>query len=233
MVDSESSVKVDTDLNSIHDSESLMSIRDKLSRMRGNRDTVVSDFTRFKIREWVENGGDQKDIAIKGGMRSASTVAMVKRGQGVGGASTAGFAKAFGYESVEAYVDAAYAWRKGLGFDLERRLADPNFKTAASALGAFMEPPTEAEIRAIASGFVAPRFDGREVDYWVQTLGAELKRDRMQKVTTRVQKQEEAKARQRRVRTEEQAWREAGDLKQKLAAEPAEEPVKSKRRRAL
>lgn len=223
MVDSEAPVKV-PGLGSVPcDSESLTQIAAKLSIVAANRDTVLSDYVRFKIREWVEQlGREQKDLAAVAGFKSPSTVAMVKRGQGVGAASAPGFASAFGYSSVQAMVDAAYEWRRGLGESLERRLADESFRKAAEMLGAFMPMPSDAELRTIAADFVGARFDGRDPEWWLRTLSDELKRDRERDRLRANERRTEQADRKREIRTEEGRWRADARRKHDVAAATAD-----------
>lgn len=218
MVDSEPKVKasgaLEVNSESIHLTHLSGKLPDMPKKEASNRDTVLSDFLRLKIEEWVKSGREQKDLAAAAGFRSPSTVAMVKRGQGVGKKTVPGFAKAFGFASVEALVDAAYEWRRGLGESLERRLADPAFVAAVRALGGLIAPPaTDAEIRTIAADFVGPRFDEREADWWLNTIGPELKRDRMRLHSVGAEKREARRVEAGRVRFEEGVWREASRVK--------------------
>lgn len=185
MRDSEPIVKADPGLGGLFDSDSLNRNSCKAlnvpTKEPTNRDTVLSDFIRHKIREWINAGREQKDLAEAAGLRP-SAIAMIKGGQGVGAKSAPGIARALGYESVPAMVDAAYAWRQGMGESLERRLEDHAFRAGAAAVALIMVPPTDVELRTIAADFVSPRFDGRDPSWWAATLGTELQRDRARSI---------------------------------------------------
>jgi len=211
MRDSEPSVKVGDHHQGPFDSDSLN--RNSCNHLimaaktPTNRDTVLSDFVRYKIQEWLRAGNEQQALAEKAGLRP-SAIAMIKAGQGVGAKSAPKIAKALGYSSVEAMVDDAYAWRQGLGESLERRLADPNFQAGVAAASLFMVAPTEAEIRTIAADFVAPRFDKREPQWWSSTIGTELVHDR-----ARALPREEREAKDREFIERANIYRERAGMK--------------------
>lgn len=223
MLDSESYVKPGACLRRGYDSESLTPTTDKLSDVAGNsasnRDTVLSEFVRHKIREWTAvPGREQKDLAELAGFASPSQISNAKKGIGVGAKSAPGYAKAFGYSSVEAMVDAAYEWRKGSGEALERRLAEDGFRRGVDAVRAFIAPPaTDEEIRAVAADFLEARFDGRDGDYWYKTLGEEIKADRLRDLKAENDRQKLAADRREGAKVIRNAYREASVEKKKLA----------------
>lgn len=228
MVDSESFVKAEPVTHGVGDSESLTRKLAKLANVpakRRNRDTVLSDYVRHRINEWVRTGREQKELAQVAGFKSPSTVAMVKTGQGVGAASVPGFAKAFQFATVEAMVDAAYEWRKGLGESLDRRLADEAFMQGVALVGSAMPPPTEAEVRTIAADFVGPRFDKRDAVWWFNTVGTELKRDRDRIHAEVVEKKTARLEKARSERAEEGRWRADARRKHDVA-DAAEETLR-------
>lgn len=209
MLDSEADVKALHPDSSCGDSESLIQQDAKLLDMPEkprNRDTVLSDYLRTLIAEW-EKKREQKELAELCGFPSPSTISMVKKGQGVGAKTSAGFARGFGFQSVDAMVDAAYAWRKGLGEDLDRRLADPLFQKGVELVGSAMPSPTEAEVRTIAADFTEPRFDNRDPMWWFNTVGTELKRDRDRGVVAIGEKRRLASEKAAAKRAEEAEWR--------------------------
>ncbi len=225
MVDSELFVKVAEVDSATPDSESLTANARNLTYVQPkqeNRDRILSDYLRHRLERWLkegeelQDGREQLDLATKGGFSSPSVIAMVKKGGGVGAKTTPCWAKAFDFASVEAMIDAAHEWRRGLGESLDRRLADPAFRQGVELVGGIMPPPTDAEVRTIAADFVAPRFDGRDPMWWLNTVGAELKRDRDRQQAVANAKHAEQLEKRRAARQQEVAWGESAKLKHRV-----------------
>lgn len=229
----------------VHCKRELDSIaRANLSYVPSNRDTVLSDFVRMKIREWEASGREQQELARiaqeVAPQFGKSTVAQVKKGTGVGAKTAPGFARAFGFADVAAMVDAAHDWRRGSGSALDELMAEEPVRVAMENVKLIVSNTTDEQLRSILSAFTAARFRGRDAMFWVQTLGEEAKRDALQQVAANAAKGVERSARTAQIRTERGAWREAAELKSRLPeptpppvspVQPAEEAAPKPRRR--
>lgn len=232
MIDSEAIVKAYRGEVPRLDSESLTSSQAKLLEMRVNRDNVLTEFVRQKIRDWCEvQKREQKELAKIAGLKSPSVVSMVKDGrQGVGAKTAPGFARAFGYASVDAMSDAAWTARQGTGAGLERRLAEPAFASGVALVANFQVPPTDAELRTIANAYADPYFDGRDAEWWLDTVGDELKRTRARDKAAAVEIKADAATRKSSVRANEDAWREGASRKRQVSgAAPSKHARRSRR----
>lgn len=151
-----------------------------------NRQDALSDYVRVKIREWQASGRQLQDLARIAGITKSSP-STVLAGTGVGSKTGRGYAVAFGYgprtdpdAAYKALQDAAYEWWLAKGERAASAVTtwdDPGFREAVEVLKTTMQA-TEAQIRAIMADFTAPRFAERDSMFWIQTIGAELKRDR-------------------------------------------------------
>ena len=141
----------------------------------GPRDRILSEYVRFRIRQWEEGGGQLKDLARAAGI-AKSGPSTVKLGTGVGPSTTPKYAKAFGYKSQEELEHAAFSWWSDKGAAVETKLEEPAIQAAINYL-VDLKQGTEAEMRTILAAYTHPRFLGRDVPWWINTLNIELRLD--------------------------------------------------------
>lgn len=178
--------------------------------VQGNRDDVISGFVRAKIREWryVEKR-ELQELARAAGF-GKSTPSQVLFGTGVGGKTGPKFAKAFGYASYDAMKSAAWEWWKEQGQAGHDSVSVPKTEAMGEAIAAVLAlgQGTVEQVETIMAAFAHARFRDRDKDWWIQTLLAELARDRgtmrddktARTETNSVQRQMRGLQRQRRPR---------------------------------
>lgn len=149
-------------------------------RMQGNRDDVISSFVRSKIREWRESGRELQELARAAGF-AKSTPSQVMLGTGVGAKTGPRFAKAFGYDSFDAMKSAAWEWWKAQGKAGHEAVTAPTTGVMRHAVEAVLSlnQGTPEQLQTIVSAYAHPRFSDRDETWWLQTLLAELDRDRL------------------------------------------------------
>lgn len=145
---------------------------------KGNRDDVVSSFVRMRIRQWKGSGKELQELARIAGF-AKSTPSQVLIGTGVADKTGPKFAKAFGYASYEALRTAAWEWRRSQAEDSDGGppvITEAMNQAAELVIG--MGQGTQAQVDTIFAALAHSRFRERDRDWWVQTLLAELARDR-------------------------------------------------------
>ncbi len=150
-----------------------------------DRNTPLSDFVRKLIEEHVakfraENKHDRGslvEIARRGGWSTTSSVAMVKRGTGVGGKNAPRFARAFGYPDVGALERAAAEDFMRSGAAARDMLDSPPTEAIRTAIDAalLLKQGTEEQIVEILHRYSHSDFLDRDADWWQATILAELK----------------------------------------------------------
>lgn len=159
-----------------------------MAKEAAKRDPAISGFVREKIRLWKEGGRELQELARIAGLSKSMPSQVLSGTNGVGGRSLPGFAKAFGYADVEELQRAAYDWWISSGETGASLLEMP----PTEAMGAAIEyvlglnQTTKAHLRTILARFTHPDFRQREAEWWIQTLLAEVRRD---KETIRVDEQ--------------------------------------------
>ncbi len=205
-----------------------------------NRNEALSDYIRTRIREWQSSGREMQELARIVGVAKSGPSGVVRSGVGIGKKSAIGYAVAFGFgtrndpESAYAAIQAAaYQWWMAKGqhaAEVVSETEDPSMLQAIEVLKDHMQA-TEAQIRAIMADYIAPRFVGRDSMFWIETIGAELKRDRAIAELERAHVEDDRKT-QAAVRV---AHRERAKAERATAAVPAPKssiPPPHKRRQA-
>lgn len=148
--------------------------------MQGNRDDVITGFVRMRIREWRDvEKRELQELARAAGF-GKSTPSQVLFGTGVGGKTGPKFARAFGYASYDAMKAAAWEWWKQQGEAGHDAVAFPKTAPMGDAIEAvlLLGQGSREQVETIMVAFAHPRFRTRDKDWWIQTLLAELARDR-------------------------------------------------------
>lgn len=199
-------------------------------RHMSQRDRPLSDYIRMRIRGWQDGGRELKELARLAGIGKSSP-SQVLLGTGVAGKTAPGYARAFGFKSLEDLDKAAYEWWLSKGkaaADLVEQPDEPAIKEAIEVLiktfGA-----TEAQLRAILVDFSAERFRGRDAMFWINTLGTEVKRDK-DRLAADARDRAETQQAQAQVRKSHRARKEkAGDPPPPASPPASERPHPQKR----
>jgi hypothetical protein len=144
-----------------------------------SRDQALSDYVRKRIRDWKGSGRELQELARIASIAKSSP-SQVLLGTGVAKKTGRGYARAFGFHTFEDLQKAAYEWWLAGGEQAAAAVERPeedSVREAIEILKSTMQA-TEAQLRTILGDFTADRFRGRDTMFWVQTLGAEVKRDR-------------------------------------------------------
>lgn len=147
--------------------------------MASNRDDVVSSYVRHRIREWRDSGVELKALAAKAGF-AKSTPSQVLLGTGVGAKTGPRFARAFGFSSYEAMRQAAWQWwqEQTAAEDLQPlSQTEPMLRASKAVLA--LGQGTVGQVETILRAYAHERFRSRDEAWWLQTILAELERDRM------------------------------------------------------
>jgi hypothetical protein len=191
------------------------------TNVHGNRDDVISSFVRMRIREWRVSGRALQDLAREAGF-AKSTPSQVILGTGVGAKTGPRFARAFGFRSYDDMKAAAWEWWKAQGRAGSEAIDFPHTDAMRDAVEAVLslKQGTREQLETILSAFSHERFRSRDQDWWLQTLLAELGRDRLAV--------REGKATRADVADKQKQMRELRDENARLRAPPAA----AKRKRA-
>lgn len=171
----------------------------KVASVPGNRDDVVSSYVRYRIREWRDSGRELQELARVAGL-SKSQPSMTLLGTGIGGKTAPKYAAAFGFSDVDAMKSAAWEWWTAQGRQ-GKEAADNMSEAAGVAVDMLVElnQGTRPQIEAILAAYTHERFRGRDVEWWLQVLSAELARDRLTaKTDAKLRAQISAKQRETR-----------------------------------
>lgn len=149
------------------------------ANVHGNRDDVISSFVRMKIREWRDGGRELQDLARSAGF-AKSTPSQVLLGTGIGAKTGPKFAKAFEYRSFDEMKIAAWEWWRQQGEAGKQAVALPKTEAMRGAIQAVLAlgQGTREQVETVMAAYSHPRFHERNQDWWIQTLLAELSRDR-------------------------------------------------------
>lgn len=140
-----------------------------------NRDDVVSNYVRLRIRQWRDGGRELQDLARVAGF-AKSTPSQVLLGTGIGAKTGPRFAKAFGFESFDAMKMAAWEWWSAQGEASSTPPSEASNTAAQAVLD--LKQGTPQQVQTILQAYAHPRFKDRDYDWWLQTLLSELKADR-------------------------------------------------------
>ena len=168
--------------------------------MPTNRDDVVSNFVRHKIREWQESKRELQQLA-RIAQFAKSTPSQVLLGTGVGAKTGPKFARAFGFSSYDAMRDAAWLWWQAQGRAGKEAVTSPRTEPMREAIEVVLslKQGTAEQLEVILAAYTHERFIARDQAWWVQTLLAELEKDRAAAAEDRLQREDIAQT-QRSVR---------------------------------
>lgn len=167
----------------------------------GERDQVISDYVRFRIREWRKSGRQLQELALRARIAKSSP-SQVLQGTGVAAKTGAGYARVFvgpnaTYRDLQ---ERAYDWwrEQGAGADAVTR-SPQDAPALAEALDFVrdLKTPPEGQLRAIVAAYSADRFRDRDRDWWIRTLLSELEEDRKQTVDERTTEKAAKKVRKK------------------------------------